>query len=85
MNLTARLCLQLLGQAQDDVAQRIQGARGLAVGVRPRIPTADHMGCAPRGGLAHKTKPYGAWLCSVPPARHQEDILKILQDLLGYV
>jgi len=32
MSLTARLCSHLLGQAQDDVAQRIQGARGLAMG-----------------------------------------------------
>ena len=31
-------------------------ARGLAVGYGPRIPTADHMGCAPRGVLAHKIK-----------------------------
>ena len=32
MSLTARLCLHLLGQAQDGVAQRVQGTRGLAVG-----------------------------------------------------
>ena len=32
MSLTVRLCLHLLEQAQDDVAQRIQGAWGLAVG-----------------------------------------------------
>ena len=32
MSLTARLCLHLLGQAQDDVTQRVQGAWGLAVG-----------------------------------------------------
>ena len=32
MSLTARLCLHLLGQAQDGVAQQIQGARALAVG-----------------------------------------------------
>ena len=55
------------------------------VGVRPRIPTADHMGCAPRGGPAHKTTSCGARLCSVAPARHLEDILKILRDLIGYV
>ena len=54
-------------------------------GVRPRIPMAYHMGCTPRGGPAHKTKPCGARLCSVSPARHREDILKILWDLLGYV
>ena len=29
MSLIARLCLHLLGQAQDGVAQWIQGARGL--------------------------------------------------------
>ena len=33
MSLTARLCSHLLGQAQDGIAQRVQGARGLAVGV----------------------------------------------------
>ena len=32
MSLTACLCLHMLGQAQDDVPQRIQGAQGLAVG-----------------------------------------------------
>ena len=32
MSLTARLCSHLLGQAQDGVAQQIQGAQGLAVG-----------------------------------------------------
>ena len=85
MSLTARLCLHLLGQAQDGVAQRVQGARRLAMGVQPRIPTVDHMGCAPRGGPAHKTKSCGARRCSAPPARHREDILKILRDLLGYV
>ena len=47
-------------------------------GVRPWIPMADHMGCTPRGGLAHKTKPCEARLCLVPPTRHREDILKVL-------
>ena len=32
MSLTARLCSHLLGQAQDGVAQWVQGARGLVVG-----------------------------------------------------
>ena len=32
MSLTARLCSHLLGQAQDGVAQWVQGAWGLAVG-----------------------------------------------------
>ena len=32
MSLTAQLCSHQLGQAQDGVAQRVQGARGLAVG-----------------------------------------------------
>ena len=30
MSLTTRLCSQLLGQAQDGIAQRVQGARGLS-------------------------------------------------------
>ena len=71
MSLTARLCSHLLGQAQDGIAQRVQGARGLAVGVRPQIPMADHMGCAPRDGPAHKMKPCGARLYSAPFARHR--------------
>ena len=32
MSLTARLCSHLLGQAQDGIAQLIQGTRGLAMG-----------------------------------------------------
>ena len=32
MSLTARLCLHLLRQAQDGVAQQVQGAQGLAMG-----------------------------------------------------
>ena len=32
MSLTAWLCSHLLGQAEDSVAQQIQGAQGLAVG-----------------------------------------------------
>ena len=78
MSLTARLCLHLLEQAQDGIAQQIQGSRGLAMGVRPWIPMADHMGCAPRGGPTHKAKPSRARLCLAPLARHREDILKIL-------
>ena len=54
-------------------------------GVRPWIPTADHMGYAPRGGPAHKTKPWGARRCSTRLARHREGILKILRDLLEYI
>ena len=50
-------------------------------GVRPRIPMADHMGCAPKGGPAHKMKPCGARCCSRPTG-HRKDILKILRDLL---
>ena len=60
MSFTARLCSHLLGQAQNGVAQRVQGAWGLAMGVGPQIPMADHMGYAPRGRPAHKTKPCGA-------------------------
>ena len=85
MSLTAWLCSHLFGQAQDGVAQRVQGARGLAVGVRPRIPTAGHMGYASRGGPARKKEPCGARLCSATPARHGEDILKMLRDLIGYI
>ena len=41
------------------------------VGVRLRIPTADYMCCAPRGGPAHKTKTYGVRYCSACTTRHQ--------------
>ena len=40
-------------------------------GVQPWIPTVDHMGCAARGGLVHKTKACGARRCSVCPARRR--------------
>ena len=53
-------------------------------GVRPRIPTAGHMGYASRGGPARK-EPCGARFCSATPARHGEDILKMLRDLIGYI
>ena len=43
MSLTAQLRSHLLGQAQDSVAQRIQGARGLAVGgMTPDIHGKPH-------------------------------------------
>ena len=42
-------------------------------------------GLRPRGGPAHKTKPCEARRYSARPARHWEDILRILRDLLGYV
>ena len=49
MGLTARLCSHLLGQAQDGVAQRIQGARGLAVGgMTPDAHDRPH-GLRPQG------------------------------------
>ena len=49
-----------LGQAQDGVAQRIQGARGLAVGHMTPVPTGQDMGRTIRGGPAHKIKAYDA-------------------------
>ena len=54
-------------------------------GVRPRIPMVGHMGYAPRGSPAHKKEPCRARFCSATPARHGEDILKMLRDLIGYV
>ena len=72
----------VVGEGHDE---ELGTAGGRLWGVRPRIPTVDHMGYAPEGGPAHKTKPCGARFCSAPPARHGEDILKILRDLLGYV
>ena len=40
------------------------------------------MGCAARGGPAHKTKTYGAH--RRVPQDIKGDILKMLKDLLGY-
>ena len=54
-------------------------------GYDPGYPRQTTWAAPPRGGPAHKTKPYGALRCSARPTRHQEDILKILRDLLGYV
>ena len=49
MSLIARLCSHLLGQAQDDVAQRVQGARRLVVGgMTPDTHGRPH-GLCPQG------------------------------------
>ena len=56
-------CLALFAPAWTSSRQHCtMGTRrsGTSCWVQPRIPTADHMGCALRGGLAHKTKPCGA-------------------------
>ena len=71
MSFTARLCLHLLGQAQDSVAQWIQGARGLAVGGTTPDTHGRLHGLAARCGPAHKTKAYGARYCSACTARYQ--------------
>ena len=49
MRLTAWLCLHLLGQAQDGVAQRIQGAQGLAMGVTTSDTHGKQHGLCPQG------------------------------------
>ena len=51
---------------------------GEVVGVVAEVSDAGVVTSAPRGGPAHKTKPCRARHCSARPARHQEDILKIL-------
>ena len=49
MSLIARLCSHLPGQAQNGVAQRVQGARGLAVGgTTPDTHGGPH-GLCPQG------------------------------------
>ena len=73
---------QLLGQAQDDVAQRIQGARGLAVGGTP-TDTHDRLhGLRSQGWSSPQDE---ALRSTARPARHREDIMKIRRNLLGYV
>ena len=47
-------------QAQDDATRRIQGARGLAVGDRPPIPSWVYMGRTTGSGPARKMKTCGA-------------------------
>ena len=49
MSLTARLCLHLLGQAQDGVAQWVHGARGLAVGGMTLYTHSRPHGLRPQG------------------------------------
>ena len=53
--LPARLVFYFFTLAPHDYLTYCQ-ARGLAVVVWPPVSTADHMGCALRGGLAHKIK-----------------------------
>ena len=52
-------------QAQDGATRRIQGARGLAVGDRPPIPSWVYMGRTAGGGPARKIKLYIARLQAV--------------------
>ena len=85
MSSTAWLSSHLLGQAQDGVALWVQGARGLAVwGMTPDTHDRPH-GLRPQGRPSLEDEALWARLWSAPSARHLEDILKILQDLLGYV
>ena len=49
MSLTARLCSHLLGQAQDGVAQWVQGARGLVVGGTTLDTHGSPHGLCPQG------------------------------------
>ena len=49
-----------VGQAQDGIAQRIQGTWGLAVGGMTSDTHDKLHGLRSRGGPAHKTKTYGA-------------------------
>ena len=53
--LPARLVFYFLTLAPCDYVTYCQ-ARGLAVGVWPPVSSRQDMGCAPRGGLAHKIK-----------------------------
>ena len=49
MSLTTQLCSHVLGQAQDGVAQRVQGAQGLAMGgMTPDTHDRPH-GLRPQG------------------------------------
>ena len=78
MSLTARLCLHLLGQTQDGVAQRIQGARGLAVGgTTPDTHNRLH-GLRPQGWSSPQDEAlWSTALLDMPrktPGRYPEDM-----------
>ena len=85
MSLTARLCLHLLGQAQDGVAQRIQGAQGLAVGgYDPGYPLQTPW-AAPLGVVQPTRRRLAVHgTTQRVPQGIKGDILKMLRDLLGY-
>ena len=55
------------------------------MGVRSRIPTADYMGYAVKGGSDHETKTYSDGTTRRVLQDMKGDILKMLRDLLGYV
>ena len=85
MSLTARLCSHLLGQAQDDIAQRVQGVRGLAMGdMTPDTHRRPH-GLRPQGWPSPQDESLRDTTLLGPSRKAREDILKILRDLLGYV
>ena len=75
MSPTTRLCSHLLGQAQNGVAQRIQGAQGLAMG-GTTSNTHDRL---------HGLRPQG-WSSPQDKALWSRALLDMpLRDLLGYV
>ena len=85
MSLTAQLCSHLLGQAQDGVAQRIQGARGLAVGGTTPDTHGRPYGLRPYGWPSPQDDALRGTILLDASPRHREDILMILRDLFGYV
>ena len=85
MSLTARLCLHLLGQAQDSVAQWIQGARGLAVGgTTPDTHGGPH-GLRPQGWPSPQDKAlWGMTLVGAfrkTSGRYPEDTTRSVKDM----
>ena len=72
MSLSARLCSHLLGEAQDGVAQRVQGARGLAVGgTTPDTHGRPH-GLRPQGRPSPQEESLRGTALLGAAARHKE-------------
>ena len=84
-SLTARLCSHLLGQAQDGVVQRVQGAWGLAMGGTTLDTHGRPHGLCPQGRPSPQDEAlWGMILVGTfrkTSGRYPEDTT----DLLGYV
>ena len=74
MSLTARLCSHMLRQAQDGVTQRVQGARGLAVGgTTPDTHGRPHELCPPEVAQPTRQSLLGHGASRKTPGRYPKD------------